>query len=52
MNIEGFAQVYLEQDSTTSAIDACFVQGSTTSNVLGSSAAPNLGALAPPILIN
>jgi len=52
MNIEGFAQVYLEQDSTTSAIDACFVQGSTISNVLGSSAAPNLGALAPPILIN
>lgn len=52
MQIEGFAQVYLEQDSTTSQIDACFVQGSTTSNVLGSAGAPNLGPLAPPILIN
>jgi Flp pilus assembly protein TadG len=52
MQIEGFTQVYLEQDSTTSAIDACFVQGSTTSNVLGSGSAPNLGPLAPPILIN
>lgn len=52
LKIEGFAQVYLEQDSTTSAIDACFVQGSTTSNVLGSSGAPQLGALAPPVLTN
>jgi len=52
MQIQGFTQVYLEQNSTTSAIDACFVQGSTTSNVLGSGAAPNLGPLAPPQLIN
>jgi Flp pilus assembly protein TadG len=51
MKIEGFAQIYLEQDSTTSAIDACFVQGST-SNAIGSSGAPSLGPLAPPILIN
>lgn len=51
MQIEGFAQLYIEQDSTTSAIDACFVQGST-SNAIGSSGAPGLGPLAPPILIN
>lgn len=50
--IEGFAQVYLEQDSTTSALDACFVQGSLTGNVFGSGGAPNLGSLAPPLLIN
>jgi Flp pilus assembly protein TadG len=52
MNIEGFAQIYLEQTSTTSALTACFVQGSTISNALGSGSAPNLGDLAPPVLIN
>jgi hypothetical protein len=52
LTIEGFAQVYLEQDSTSTQIHACFVQGSTTSNALGSGSAPNLGELAPPVLIN
>lgn len=51
LSIEGFAQIYLEQDSTTSAIDACFVQGSTSS-AIGNAGAPNLGPLTPPILIN
>jgi hypothetical protein len=52
LTIEGFAQVYLEQNSTSTQIVACFVQGSTTSNALGSGSAPNLGELAPPVLIN
>lgn len=49
--VEGFAQIYLEQTSTTGTIDGCFVQGSTDATV-GSAGAPNLGPLAPPILIN
>jgi Flp pilus assembly protein TadG len=51
LNIEGFAQIYLEQSSTTSEIDGCFIQG-TTNNTFGSAGAPNLGPLAPPVLIN
>jgi len=27
MQIEGFAELYLEQDSTTSALDACYIEG-------------------------
>ncbi|HVB83115.1 MAG TPA: pilus assembly protein TadG-related protein [Candidatus Binataceae bacterium] len=49
--IEGFALMYLEQGSTTSAISACYV---STNNCVttGSSGAPNLGSMAPPVLIN
>jgi Flp pilus assembly protein TadG len=49
--IEGFALMYLEQGSTTSAINACYIASSncTTS---GSPGAPNLGSLSPPVLIN
>jgi len=49
--IEGFALMYLEQGSTTSAINMCFVQ-TLACTTAGSSAAPNLGSLAPPVLIN
>src|SRR5262249_47201096 len=49
--IEGFAQMYLEQGSTTSAIDACYVATSNCTTV-GSANAPNLGALSPPVLVN
>jgi Flp pilus assembly protein TadG len=49
--IEGFALMYLEQNSTTSAINACYISKNTcTTN--GSASAPNLGSLAPPVLIN
>lgn len=49
--IEGFALMYLEQGSTTSAISACYV---STNNCVtsGSAGAPNLGSLSPPVLIN
>jgi Flp pilus assembly protein TadG len=49
--IEGFAQMYLEQGSTTSAISACYVSTNNCQTV-GSAGAPNLGALSPPVLIN
>jgi Flp pilus assembly protein TadG len=52
MPIEGFAQVYLEQDSTTSAIDVCVVTSNNCTGAEGSSNAPNYGSLAPPVLIN
>ena len=48
LTIEGFAQIYLEQSTTSSEIDGCFVQGSTTSNLHGSATAPNLGPTTPP----
>ncbi|HTJ09068.1 MAG TPA: pilus assembly protein TadG-related protein [Candidatus Binataceae bacterium] len=49
--IEGFALMYLEQGSTTSAINACYINGSSCTGD-GSVGAPNLGSLAPPLLIN
>jgi|SRR5690348_10230951 Flp pilus assembly protein TadG len=49
--IEGFALMYLEQGSTTSAINACFLK-STNCTTQGNAGAPNLGSLAPPVLIN
>ncbi len=52
MTVEGFVQVYLEQDSTTSQLDGCFVQGSNVSDAWGNPNAPGLGPLAPPILTN
>jgi hypothetical protein len=52
LTIEGFAQVYLEQDSTSTSMDACYVQGSTTTNLAGSPTAPDLGPTTPPLLIN
>jgi hypothetical protein len=49
--IEGFALMYLEQGSTTSAINACYIASSNCTTA-GSPGAPNLGSLAPPVLIN
>jgi Flp pilus assembly protein TadG len=49
--IEGFAQMYLEQGSTTSAISACYVTNNNCTTE-GGQGAPNLGSLAPPVLTN
>jgi len=49
--IEGFAQMYLEQGSTTSQISACYISKNTCTTE-GSASAPNLGLLAPPTLVN
>jgi Flp pilus assembly protein TadG len=51
ITVEGFALMYLEQGSTTSAISACYV---ATNNCVttGKAGAPNLGSLSPPVLIN
>jgi Flp pilus assembly protein TadG len=51
LSIEGFAQMYLEQTSTTSAIQACYISNNNCTTT-GSAGAPNLGSLAPPVLIN
>jgi Flp pilus assembly protein TadG len=51
MTIEGFALMYLEQGSTTSAINACYVS-TNNCQTEGSATAPNLGSLSPPVLIN
>jgi len=51
MQIEGFALMYLEQGSTTSAINACYIASSNCTTA-GSPGAPNLGSLSPPVLIN
>ncbi len=52
MKIYGFAQMYMEQDSsTTSGIDACIVTNNNCTTT-GSAGAPNYGSLAPPVLIN
>jgi hypothetical protein len=51
--IEGFAQVYMtgmSVKSGTAQIDGCFVQAVAPGGI-GSSSAPILGALSPPILI-
>jgi hypothetical protein len=52
LTIEGFALMYLEQSSTTSAIQACYISKNTCTGNEGSAGAPNLGSLAPPVLIN
>jgi Flp pilus assembly protein TadG len=49
--IEGFAQMYLEQGSTVSAISACYVTNNNCTTE-GGTGAPNLGSLSPPVLIN
>jgi hypothetical protein len=51
MPIEAFAQIYLEQNSTGTDIEGCFVQ-TVTPNGVGSSGAPNLGSIGQPVLIN
>jgi hypothetical protein len=50
MPIEGFAQIYLEQSSTTAQINGCFIS-SVAGNTITSSGAPGLGAIAAPVLI-
>lgn len=50
MPIEAFAQIYLLPTSTASEIDGCFVQAVSADSV-GSTSAPQLGALSPSILI-
>jgi Flp pilus assembly protein TadG len=52
LTIEGFAQVYLEQNSTSTSMDTCYVQGATTTNLAGSPTAPDLGPTTPPLLTN
>jgi hypothetical protein len=49
MTIEGFALIYLEQSSTGTNIDGCFVKAVTASSI-ASSSAPGLGALQVPTL--
>jgi hypothetical protein len=43
--------MYLEQTSTTSAIQACYISNNNCTTT-GSAGAPNLGSLSPPVLIN
>jgi Flp pilus assembly protein TadG len=53
MPIEGFAPMYLEQDSTTtSGINVCVVTTNNCTKGEGSASAPNFGSPAPPVLIN
>lgn len=53
MPIEGFAQMYLEKDSsTTSGIDVCIVTSNNCTGAEGSGSAKNYGSLAAPLLIN
>ena len=50
--IEAFAQIYIDPTTSDSGtINGCFVQQITPTS-LGSSGAPNLGALSPPVLTN
>jgi Flp pilus assembly protein TadG len=51
LTIEGFAQMYLEQGSTTDAINACYVANNNCTTV-GGNGAPNLGSIGQPVLIN
>ena len=51
LTIEAFAEIYLEQSSTGTEIDGCFVQ-SVGPTVTGSASAPGLGSLGQPLLIN
>jgi hypothetical protein len=50
ITIEGFAQIYLESNSSGTDLEGCFVSAVQT-NTVGSSTAPVLGALSPPYLI-
>ena len=54
--IEGFAQIYLTgttsaQKSAAAQIEGCFVQAVAPGSI-GSTSAPVLGALSPPILVH
>ena len=50
--IEAFAQIYIEPaTSDSNTINGCFVQ-QVVPSTSGSASAPNLGSLAPPVLIN
>jgi hypothetical protein len=52
MPIEAFAQIYIEPGTSDSGtINGCFVQ-QVAPSTSGSASAPNLGSLAPPVLIN
>ncbi len=51
MTIEGFAEVYLEQDSTGTSIQGCFVNLPAPNTVSSSgSNPPSLGAITPPTM--
>lgn len=52
MAITGFAEIYLEQNSTASNINGCFVQALDFPGNTGGGGGSDLGALAPPHLIN
>jgi Flp pilus assembly protein TadG len=49
LTIEAFAQIYLEQSSTGTEIDGCFVQQLVPKTV-GSTSAPSLGPVGSPVL--
>ena len=51
MPIEGFAEIYLEQNTTGTDIEGCFVKP-VKPNTTGSAGAPDLGSLGQPILTN
>src|SRR5713101_212695 len=51
ITIEGFALIYLEQNSTGTSIQGCFVQA-VAANTITIPTAPSLGADMPPTLIN
>lgn len=53
VTIEGFAEVYLENTSTRTQLNGCFIQAVAGNTISSSSGgAPNLGPTAPPVLIN
>jgi len=47
--IEGFAEVYLENTTTRTQLNGCFVQA-VAGNSVSSSGAPSLGPISPPLL--
>jgi Flp pilus assembly protein TadG len=51
LTIEGFAEIYLEQTTTSTEIDGCFVKSIGPTST-GSAGAPGLGSLGQPVLIN
>jgi hypothetical protein len=51
LTIEAFANVYLEPSSTSTNINACFINAVAAHSVQGGSSVPNLGAESPPTLI-
>jgi hypothetical protein len=52
--IEGFAEVYLENTTTRTQLNGCFIQAVAGNTITSStsSGAPSLGPLAPPVLTN